>query len=298
MCRLLSLMTSEQSYSKKKNIFSNWLEAWKESTKQDKTLSDVYHLPIEVSNHADGWGIITLGANDEKITYKNEASSFSPAFSFRTKSFTTFINSPFLQSNRQIVMTHARRASRGTPITYHQIQPLNIRMEKNSYQIHLSHNGSVNTQVVNSMLSKYNYSDKQLKEFSDTQILAKLIKEKMEVIDEINIANTKFWNEIIKEIIVTHEKQDKDFIMQLQILLLGVESQKLLVVAAIGEQSLKRMPYYELFIGKKDKSFVCCSSNVVNKFSERHNKNVWHIKPVRNKSLLEMTYESIKSYKL
>ncbi len=292
MCRLLAFWSKQESL---RHVMKDWIYSWLKSTKNDHYLHDVYGVPKKRCVHQDGWGVVTVGTDQDCIVnWEQKNLDLKPAFSYRKNSLTrSILAAPFLKSTNQIVLAHARRASVSMPVTFQQVQPLIIHNNKNALKVYLSHNGNVSSKVVNEVLDQEaQLNSREIREFSDTQILLWFIRQKLREM-RINSENSvkKFWIPILKEIIEIHQDEHANYQMQLNILEIIDNKPQLIASSALGDESTPLMPYYRLFTGNREKIWVICSSTVVDYFKQDHKSSVWKFNEISNKSLVNLTFD-------
>lgn len=293
MCRLLALWSKEEKKKSSRHLLENWFSAWLKSTKKDHYLNKIYGVPMKNCVHKDGWGVVTVGTDHNCETkWEQKNLDLKPAFSYRKASLTRSIMvAPFLKSINQIALAHARRASVNMPVTFQQVQPLLIHDTRSSVKIFLIHNGTISSTIPNEALEKESQlNSRQLRDFSDTQILRWYIWQKLK---EIKISSRdsieKFWIPILQEIIDRHHDGNINYQMQLIILEMIENSPQLIVCSALSDESKRFMPYYRLFIGKRGVLRVICSSTIVDYFKSSHKTIKWNLDPIPNKSLVNLT---------
>ncbi len=302
MCRLLGLWAKREKKKTHRHLLKDWFIAWLNSTKNDHYLNQVYGVPKGNCVHEDGWGVVTLGVDhDCKIKWEHENKDLEPAFAYRKNSLAqSIIGSPFLKSDHQILLAHARRASVNMPVTFQQVQPVLIHDDKSSTKVFLSHNGTLNSKILNEMLgTKPQPVSPQVKDFSDTQILSWYIWQKLKE-RKLSSKNSidEFWNPIFQEIIDKHQDEDANYQMQL-ILAEVIDNQpQLIICSALSDKSDRFMPYYRLFIGEREGFRVICSSTIVDKFDNKHDTSNWELHPIENKTLVHLTFEGNFFYNL
>ncbi|MHA2248011.1 MAG: class II glutamine amidotransferase [Candidatus Hodarchaeales archaeon] len=302
MCRLLGLWAKQEKNKTYRHLLKDWFIAWLNSTKNDHYLNRIYGIPISNCVHKDGWGVVTLGTDpDCKIKWEHKNHDLEPAFSYRKNSLVrSILGSPFLKSTHQILLAHARRASVNMPVTYQQVQPLLIHTDKSSRKVFLSHNGTLNSKILNDMLeSETQPISTQVKDFSDTQILCWYIKQKLKErksSDKNSIE--EFWVPILQEIIDKHQDENTNYQMQLIMAEIIDNQPQLIICSALSDKSKRFMPYYQLFIGKREGFRVICSSTIVDTYSNRHDTSNWGLDPIENKTLIHLTLEGEFFYKI
>ena len=297
MCRLLGLWAKQEQSKSYRHLLENWLKAWLDSTKKDHFLNQVYGVPKGRCVHKDGWGLVTLGTDHKcSIKWENKTQDLKPAFSYKKNSLARMvIGSPFLNSKHQILSAHARRASATMPVTFQQVQPLLIQDDKKSRKIFLSHNGTLNSNILIDLLDVAS-PQFRAKEFSDTQLLSWYINKKLEDRSNKNSIDD-FWIPILQEVIDRHDEENINYQMQL-ILVDTNDHPQLIICSALSEQSEAYMPYYQLFIGKYEEFRVVCSSTIVDKYESKHETSEWSLDPIENKTLIHLTSEEEFFYKL
>ena len=297
MCRLLGLWAKQEQKKTYRHLLEYWLKAWLDSTKKDHYLNQVYGIPKRKCVHKDGWGLVTLGTNHNcNIKWEHKTQDLKPAFSYRKNSLARMvIGSPFLNSKHQLLSAHARRASSTMPITFQQVQPLLIHDDKKSRKIFLSHNGTLNSNILIDLLGVESPQFLE-KDFSDTQLLSWYINQKLEDRSNKNSIND-FWIPILQEVIDKHDEENINYQMQL-ILVDTDDHPQLIICSALSEQSEAYMPYYRLFIGKYEDFRVVCSSTIVDKYESKHETSEWSLDPIENKILIHLTSEEEFFYKL
>ena len=293
MCRLLALWSKQEKKKSSRYLLENWFFAWLKSTKKDHYLNKIYGVPKKNCVHKDGWGVVTVGTDHNCETkWEQKNLDLKPVFSYRKNSLTrSILVAPFLKSTNQIVLAHARRASINMPVTFQQVQPLLIHDTRSSVKIFLSHNGTINSTILNEVLdNESQLNSMQLRDFSDTQILRWYIWQKLKEI-KISSKNSikKFWIPILQEIIDRHRDRNTNYQMQLIILEMIENLPQLIVCSALSDKSKRFMPYYRLFIGKKGVFRAICSSTVVDYFTSNHNTASWNLDPISNKTLVNFT---------
>jgi predicted glutamine amidotransferase len=296
MCRLLGLWAKQEQKKSYRHLMENWLNAWLDSTKKDHYLNQVYGVPKGRCVHKDGWGLVTLGTDQNThIKWEHKTQDLKPAFSYRKKSLARLvIGTPFLNSTQQILSAHARRASAAMPVTFQQVQPLTIHDDEKSRRIFLSHNGTLNSNILIDMLEAES-KEIQAKDFSDTQFLGWYISQKLEVkTNKTNIDD--FWIPILQDVLDRHDEEQVNYQMQLIMVEID-ENPQLIICSALSEQSHAYMPYYQLFLGKYEDFRVICSSTVVDKFESRYETSKWTLDPIENKTLIHLTSEEELFYK-
>ena len=294
MCRLLGLWAKQEQKKTYRHLLEYWLKAWIDSTKKDHYLNQVYGVPKGKCVHKDGWGVVTLGADHNgSIKWEYKTQDLNPAFSYRKNSLARMVISPpFLNSTHQILSAHARRASATMPVTFQQVQPLLIHDVKNSRKIYLSHNGTLNSDILIDLLGV----ESREKDFSDTQFLSWYINRNLEDRSNENSIDD-FWIPILQEVIDRHDEENINYQMQL-ILVDTDDHPQLIICSALSEQSEAYIPYYRLFIGKYEDFRVVCSSTIVDKYKSKHETSEWSIDPIENKTLIHLTSEEEFFYKL
>jgi predicted glutamine amidotransferase len=290
MCRLLGLWAKHEQKKSHRHLMEYWLNAWLDSTKKDHYLNQVYGVPKGQCVHKDGWGLVTLGTDhDCCVKWEHKTQDLDPAFSYRKKSLARLvISSPFLNSAHQILSAHARRASAAMPVTFQQVQPLMIHDDKKSRSIFLSHNGTLNSNILIDMLDAES-QEIQAKDFSDTQFLSWYISQKLE--DKTNKTSIDdFWIPILQDVIDRHDEEQVNY--QMQLIMVEVdENPQLIICSALSEKSHAYMPYYQLFLGKYEDFRVICSSTIVDKYESRYETSKWTLDPIENKTLIHLTSE-------
>jgi predicted glutamine amidotransferase len=296
MCRLLGLWAKQEQTKSYRHLLENWLKAWLDSTKKDHYLNQVYGVPKGRCVHKDGWGLVTLGTDHNcNIKWEHKTQDLKPAFSYRKNSLTRMvIGSPFLNSTHQILSAHARRASATMPVTFQQVQPILIHDEKNSRKLFLSHNGTLNSNILIDLLEGESHQI-LAKDFSDTQFLSWYINQKLEDRKNKNSIND-FWIPILQDIIDRHDEEHINYQMQLIIVDIHDHPQ-LIICSALSEKSHAYMPYYQLFLGKYEDFRVICSSTIVDKYESRYKTSKWTLDPIENKTLILLTSEGEFFYK-
>ncbi len=293
MCRLLGLWANQNHKKSSRHLLKYWFSAWLDSTKKDHYLNRVYGVPEGNCVHKDGWGIVTLGTDhDYKIIWEHKNQDLKPAFSYRKNSLARLvIGSPLLKSTHQILLAHARRASVNTPVSLQQVQPLLIHDEKSSRKVFLSHNGTLNSKILNDILdTELHPISVQVNDFSDTQLLSWYIRQKLEN-NSSKSSIEHFWIPILQEIIDKHQEDNTNYQMQLIILEITENNPQLIICSALSDKSKRLMPYYRLFIGKKGEFRVICSSTIVDYFKSDHKSINWSLDPISNKTLVNLTSE-------
>jgi len=296
MCRLLGLWAKQDQKKSYRHLLENWLKAWLDSTKKDHYLNQVYGVPKGRCVHKDGWGLVTLGTDHNcNIKWEYKTQDLKPAFSYRKNSLTRMvIGSPFLNSTHQILSAHARRASATMPVTFQQVQPILIHDDKDSRKIFLSHNGTLDSNILIDLLEGESHQIRA-KDFSDTQFLCWYISQKLEEKTNKNSIDG-FWIPILQEVIDRHDEENINY--QMQLIMVEIEDHPQLVIcSALSEKSQAYMPYYRLFIGKYEDFRVICSSTIGDKYKSRHNTSKWSLDPINNKTLIHLSPEGEFFYK-
>lgn len=300
MCRLLALWAQQEQKKSYRYLLKDWFIAWLNSTKNDHYLNRVYGVPKGNCVHKDGWGVVTLGTDDAcKLKWEHKNQDLEPAFSYRKNSLVqSVLGSPFLKSSHQILIAHARRASVNMPVTFQQVQPLLIHDDRSSRKVFLSHNGTLNSKILNDMLAAESKPiSTQVKDFSDTQILCWFIKQKLKERKPSSKSSIKeFWIPIFQGIIDKHQDEDVNYQMQLIMAEVINNQPQLIICSALSDKSV--MPYYRLFIGEREGFRVICSSTIVDKFGNKHDTSKWEIDPIENKTLVHLTLEGEFFHKL
>ncbi len=302
MCRLLALWAQQEQKKTYRHLLKDWFIAWLNSTKNDHYLNQVYGIPKGNCVHKDGWGVVTLGTDDAcKLKWEHKNQDLEPAFSYRKNTLVqSILGSPFLKSSHQILIAHARRASVNMPVTFQQVQPLLIHDDKSSIKVFLSHNGTLSTKILNDILEAESRSIPiQVRNFSDTQILSWYIWQKLKERNySSNNSIEEFWIPILQEIIDKHKDEYTNYQMQLIMAEVIGSQPQLIICSALSDQSDSLMPYYRLFIGKREGFRVICSSTIVDKFGNKHDTSKWEIDPIENKTLVHLTFEGEFFHKL
>lgn len=297
MCRLMSIWSKKSS----SYLMKDWFYAWLKSTKYDHHLNSVYGMSKENCVHKDGWGVVSLGTNNENETDWSQMNfDLRPVFSYKKNSFTrSLMVSPFLKSTNQILLAHARRASINMPITFQQVQPLVINDNKNSSTIYLSHNGKVSSDIVNNLLDNNSQiKSAQLGDFSDTQILSRLIRQKSrKTIRKYKNSVKKFWIPLLQEVIDRHEDESANYQMQLIILEILEHKPQMIACSVLSDNSKRMMPYYGLYTAKRNFFRVICSSTVADYFKSKHKSATWDLEQISNKNLVHLTSEGESYHK-
>ncbi len=294
MCRLLALWSKQEAKKHLRHVTKDWIYSWLKSTKNDHYLHDVYGVPKKTCVHQDGWGVVTLGTDkDCVINWEQKNLDLKPAFSYRKNSLTrSILATPFLKSVNQIVLAHARRASVSMPVTFQQVQPFLIHDDKSSWKIYLSHNGKVSSELVNAQLDKESQiHPKELGEYSDTQILSRLIKQKLEEKKTSKNSVKQFWIPFFQEIIELHQESNTNYQVQLNILEITDNKPQLIAFSALSDESMRMMPYYQLFTGKRENFCVICSSTIVDYFNQKHETDLWKIEKISNNSIVNLSWD-------
>ncbi|UCG01911.1 MAG: hypothetical protein JSW11_20205 [Candidatus Heimdallarchaeota archaeon] len=289
MCRLLGLWVNHDQKKTYRHLLRDWFIAWLKSTKNDHYLNQVYGVPIRNCVHKDGWGVVTLGTDHNgKIKWEHKNQDLKPAFSYKKNSLTqSIINSPFLKSTNQILLAHARRASVSMPVTFQQVQPLLIHEDTNLRKIFLSHNGTLNSDILYELLDTSSQPSNQV---SDTQLLSWYIKQRL--LEESSTNHIEdFWIPILQELIDKHQEENTNYQMQLIMAEVNDDQPQLIICSALSDRSNAYMPYYRLFIGNYNNFRVICSSTVVDNYKNKHNVSKWQLDPIENKSLVQLTSE-------
>lgn len=293
MCRLLALWSKREKKKSSRHLLKDWFSAWLKSTKKDHYLNKVYGVPKKNCVHEDGWGVVTVGTDQNgEINWEQRNMDLKPAFSYRKDSLTRSIMTvPFLKSTNQVVLAHARRASINMPVTFQQVQPLVIHDTKSLVKIFLSHNGTISSTIPNELLDKESQLNSiQLRDFSDTQILNWYIWQKRKEMKKSSGSSIEtFWGSILQDIIDKHQDENANYQMQLIILEIIENKPQLIICSALSDKSKKFMPYYRLFIGKRGEFRVICSSTVVDYFKSNHKTTKWDLDPISNKTLVILT---------
>ena len=190
------------------------------------------------------------------------------------------------------MVAHARRASVSMPVTFQQVQPLSIYDRKNSRRIFLSHNGTLNSNILNKLLDN---SFEPTVQVSDTQLLGRYIKQKL--LEESSTSIEDFWIPILQELLDKHQEENTNYQMQLIMAEVNDGHPQLIICSALSDKSNAYKPYYRLFIGKYGDLRVTCSSTVVDKYKNKHDISKWQLDPVEDKSLVQLTFEGEFFYK-
>lgn len=293
MCRLLSFWVKQEKGRTSRHLMESWIVAWLKSTKDDHYLNQVYGVPKKSCVHKDGWGVVTIGTKENyEIEWEQTNLNLNAAFSYKATSLSrSFLLPPLLKLSNQILVAHARRASVNMPVDFQQVQPLVIHDNKNSKRIYIVHNGTVDSNIINGILkTEYQLNTIQLREFSDTQILTWYISQKLKEAREFANHNIKdFWIPVLQEVIDQHQKQDINYQMQLIILEIVENKPHLIVCSALSEKSRNFMPYYQLFLGKREDFRVVGSSTVIDHFESNHQTAKWSLDPIENKTITNLT---------
>ncbi|MFX0206062.1 MAG: hypothetical protein ACFFDT_08740 [Candidatus Hodarchaeota archaeon] len=299
MCRLLGLWAKQNQKKSSRHLLKSWFNAWLDSTKKDHYLNKVYGVPEWNCVHEDGWGVVTLGTDhDYKIKWEQKNLDLKPAFIYRKNSLTRLVvGSPFLKSTHQILLAHARRASVNMPVFFQQVQPLLIHDYKSSRMVYLTHNGTLNSKILNDILdTELQPNSTQVNDFSDTQLLSCYIRQKLES-SSSKSSIEDLWIPILQEVIDKHQEENINYQMQLIILEINENKPQLIICSALSDKSKRFMPYYRLFVGKRGGFRTICSSTVLDYFKSNHKSTNWDLDPISNKTLVNITSEGEFFYK-
>lgn len=293
MCRLLAIWANQEKKQSTRYLIKDWLDSWLRSAKYDHQLRKTFNLSKSNCSHSDGWGVVTLGTNQNyEKKWMELIRNLDPIYKYRRSNLIRLIlGTPFFNSTTQILLAHVRRASRNMPVTFQQIQPLEIHDNKDSLKLYLAHNGNVDSGVVNELIEKeHQLSPTQLATFSDTQVLSRFIWQRLRNRrNSFRHHSTDFWVQIFKEISNIH--RERDIIYQMQLILLEVinETPKLIACSALSHNSLHFMPYYGLFTGQRDNFSSICSSTVVDYFRDNHKSSKWDFQIIPNNCVVNLT---------
>ena len=127
--------------------------------------NDPYAKPLDFSSHGDGWGYSILTYN-QGFTSIHFYKTLTPVWRDRHK--------PPLTVKRSIGVLHARKASRGMPISAAETHPYTVELQDGTL-LFIAQNGGVKKEPIIRILEEMGQKHLDPHAISDTHLLAKLL---------------------------------------------------------------------------------------------------------------------------
>ncbi len=291
VCRLLSIIGSEDEVLDKE-----WISAWIGASINDPLLKKVLpQISEDKCRHDDGWGIAVAFHDVQQLElldtrYVRSIRPVDPSIQSLLKLLTLSTRKSEQKWNSQrALVLHSRKASPNTPISVIQNQPIPVHFPTQQKTIFLSHNGSVDREVVNELLSFPHQlqNQKEMERYSDTEMLSWLIGEWYQKHqDQIQ---DHLWLSFFRHLIDKHEEREKSFAMMIHLLEISSTNINFILISAVSEDNLHKMEYYQQYHVSFETVNVFCSSTVYDRFKSGESSRTYSIESearINNNSVL------------
>ncbi len=217
-----------------------------------------------VPSHPDGWGMASIG-NNEELYFRTPRPFYEYPISFPLR----------LAGETGII--HVRKRTTASSLIKN-THPM--RIESGRDIVYIAHNGSVDRDVMNRLVPPGRRVGKmEMEHYSDTQLLSWFVGYR---IGQEKRPGMKFWRSIFSDVVLKHEAAGKPYSMQLFILHLHNSNNRMkwsvIVVSAVSEKRMNEWYYYELFESEKEGGLAFFSSSIAN--------NIGYGKPIKNMRII------------
>ena len=273
MCRFFIYCSND--FNTASNILADvkpFVNCWENATKDDQN----FFQYLKVNQHDDGWGSFQYYNSENNKEHFSVHKSSEPAFKDK-HSYT--INSNTIKN--YILLNHARKASPSMPITLNQNHPY----VNESGTLILAHNGTLNKDI---LLSLLNNKPTSIEDLSDTEILNLLLKEKFDKNSEIDCKILlRDWKILISEIKEIHIQKNISYSMNLIFLLKNTSTNSFYVFYSSVYANIAGKKYLDFYTGNYDNKFLISSSTIIDFYNKDYSGNAkkWNLKVLPNNSI-------------
>ncbi len=180
LCRMFALVgskeESQKNYEEKMSLIKDILTSWGMAAENDPLLQKVCPKKWNVPPaHKHGWGVLVWTKSFKNCIHINYKRSEDPLKLKNIEGITENIAFQLQYAEQYVIIGHARLASPNTPLSIDQVHPFLLELEAFETVFFLQHNGTINKQALNRLLTKP-YDNETLEQRSDTQLLTEYMK--------------------------------------------------------------------------------------------------------------------------
>ena len=273
MCRMFLLVSDGDT---ERNILKAVLSSFKKAAHFDK------YLKSALKQHPDGWGCVSF---DLTNVGKNGFIYRSKKPAFEDNLLTTIVNSDIFEHNF-LLLSHARKASPGTPLKLAQVHPFEKSI--NDMVIYLAHNGTISKEFLK---SKFQVSSEGL---SDTQMLLEIVEKNLP-----NYTNLKDLIVDLDVILMAESKKNPKVYTAAQFLVTTVEREQIQIFVqslintyrASDADTERLLDYYAIYLARLEynnaKATIAASSTIFHYLEEEHSDIITYSRRLENGEYVE-----------